>query len=366
MQRSIPCVMMRGGTSRGLYFKGADLPEDTVTRDAVLVAALGSADPSQIDGAGGGTSVSSKVAIVSPSTHPWAQIDYLFAQVGVQDAVVDTAPSCGNILAGVAPFAIESGFVTAQEGETVVRVHSVNTGALIEAIVQTPGRQVCYEGDTVIDGVPGSAAPIKLGFRNIAGAKTGCLLPTGNARDTVQGVPVTCVDLAMPTVLVPASGLGKTGYETKDELDADADFLDRLESLRRDAAMLMGLGDVSNSVIPKIALLAKPQGTSGVSSRYFVPQNCHAAHAATGAICIAGASLIEGSIAHEAHERAADDLAAIRVEHPKGAIEIDIEARASRSIDAAYLVRTARPIFTGQIQVPATVWPVEQAMDRAA
>ena len=250
---------------------------------------MGSAEPSQIDGAGGGTSVSSKVAIVSPSAHPWAQVDYLFAQVGVRDAIVDTAPSCGNILAGVAPFAIESGYVPAQDGETVVRIHNVNTGALIEAIVQTPGRQVCYDGDTVIDGVPGSAAPIKLGFRNIAGAKTGRLLPTGKVRDTVEGIPVTCIDLAMPMVLVPAASLGKSGHETKDELDTDTEFLGRLESLRREAALLMGLGDVSNSVIPKIALLAKPQGSSGVSSRYFVPQNCHAAHAATGAICIAGA-----------------------------------------------------------------------------
>ncbi len=367
MQRSIPCVMMRGGTSRGLYFKGADLPADTATRDAVLVAALGSADPSQIDGAGGGTSVSSKVAIVSPSTHPWAQVDYLFAQVGVQDAVVDTAPSCGNILAGVAPFAIESGFVPAEDGETVVRIHNVNTGALIETIVRTPGHQVCYDGDTAIDGVPGSAAPIKLGFRNIAGGKTGRLLPTGNVRDTVQGVPVTCIDLAMPMVLAPASSLGKTGYETKEELDADGDFLDRLESVRREAARRMGLGDVSNSVIPKIALLAKPQGPDGVSSRYFVPQNCHAAHAATGAICVAGAALIEGSVAHDLHRR--NPSAAIRVEHPKGAIEIDIRATANGAtteIDAAYLVRTARPIFAGQIMVPAAVWPIEPALAHAA
>lgn len=366
MQRSIPCVMMRGGTSRGLYFNGADLPEDTATRDAVLVAALGSADPSQIDGAGGGTSVTSKVAIVTPSAHPWAQVDYLFAQVGVQAAMVDTAPSCGNILAGVAPYAIENGFVPAQDGETVVRIHNVNTGGLIEATVQTPGRHVCYDGDTAIDGVPGSAAPIRLGFRNIAGSKTGSLLPTGNARDTVEGIPVSCIDLAMPMVLVPAAALGKSGHETKKELDSDGELLARLESVRRAAALRMGLGDVSDSVIPKIALLAQPQGPSGVSSRYFVPETCHAAHAATGAICIAGATRIEGSIAHEMQRPAADAAAAIRVEHPKGAIEIDIRASASDSIDAAYLVRTARPIFTGHIQVPSAVWPLECAVDRAA
>ena len=369
MQRSIPCVMMRGGTSRGLYFRAADLPRDTATRDAVLLAAMGSADPSQIDGVGGATSVTSKVAMVSPSSHPWADVDYLFAQLGVDTPVVDTGPSCGNILAGVGPFAIESGLVAAKETETTVRVHNVNTGALIDCVVQTPDRQVCYEGATSIDGVPGTAAPIKLGFRNIAGSKTGRLLPTGRVRDTVCGTPVTCIDLAMPMVLVAAASLGKTGYETKDELDSDAVFLARLEEIRQEAAKRMGLGDVKGSVVPKIAILAEARGESGVSSRYFVPERCHAAHAATGAICIAGAARIAGTIAHRLYRGERSGDAVVRVEHPKGAIEIEVRASGtgpSTTVNSASLVRTARPIFSGQILVPRTAWPLAEPERRAA
>ncbi len=373
MQNSIPCVMMRGGTSRGLYFRASDLPQDIATRDAVLIAAMGSADPSQIDGAGGGTSVTSKVAIVSPSAHPWADVDYLFAQVGVEKAVVDTAPSCGNILAGVGPFSIESGYVAAQAGETTVRVQNLNTGALIECVVRTPNGQVSYDGDTAIDGVPGTAAPIGLGFRNIAGSKTGRLLPTGNTSDTICGVAVTCIDLAMPMVLVAAESLGKTGYETKDELDADGDFLNRLETIRRAAALRMGLGDVSNSVIPKIAILAAPKGKDGVSSRYFVPERCHAAHAATGAICIAGATRIAGTVAHALHiapeSVAGTENPVVRVEHPKGAIGIRVNASgvgAETEIDSAFVCRTARPIFSGSIFIPASVWVREGALRIAA
>ena len=367
MQRQIPCTMMRGGTSRGLYFRAEDLPADEATRDRVLIAAMGSADPSQLDGAGGGTSLTSKVAIVSPSAHPWAHVDYLFAQVGVDDPVVDTGPSCGNILAGVAPFAIENGYVTAQQGETIVRIRNVNTGALIEATVQTPGGFVTYDGDTVIDGVPGSAAPIALCFRNIAGGKTGALLPTGNACDTVNGVPVTCIDLAMPMVLAPAAAFGKTGYESKAALDADGDFLARLEKVRREAARRMGLGDVTGSVLPKVALLAKPRNGSGVSSRYFVPDRCHAAHAATGAICVAGAALIEGSVAHAVCQRDATDPAAVRVEHPKGTIEITLDAdKNENAIAGAAVIRTARPIFMGSVLVPAALWPAEEVQPLAA
>lgn len=368
MQRSIPCVMMRGGTSRGLYFRATDLPQDTATRDAVLLAAMGSADPSQIDGAGGATSVTSKVAIVSPSSHPQADVDYLFAQVGVETPVVDTAPSCGNILAGVGPFAIESGFVAAEEAETTVRIHNVNTGALIDCTVQTPERQIRYEGEAAIDGVPGTAAPIKLGFRNIAGSKTGSLLPTGQVCDMVSGIPVTCIDLAMPMVLLAAESLGKTGYETKEELDSDAAFLARLEEIRQEAAKLMGFGDVTGSVVPKIAILAKPRGESGVSSRYFVPERCHAAHAATGAICISGAARIAGTIAHRFHVAAPGDSPVVRVEHPKGVIEIEVRASGtgpSAEVSAASVVRTARPIFSGQILVPQTAWPRPEPVRQA-
>jgi 4-oxalomesaconate tautomerase len=367
MQHSIPCVMMRGGTSRGLYFRASDLPVCEAERDAVLIAAMGAADPSQIDGAGGGTSVTSKVAIVSPSSHEWADVDYLFVQIGVDAPIADTGPSCGNILAGVGPFAIESGYVAAQDGETPVRVRNLNTGALVECVVQTPGREVTYDGDTAIDGVPGTAAPVSLVFRNIAGGKTGRLLPSGRPRDTVLGVDVTCIDLAMPMVLVAAGSLGKTGYESKAELDGDAALLARLEEVRREAALLMGLGDVSNSVVPKIALLAPPRGGKGVSSRYFTPYRCHAAHAATGAICIAGAARISGTVANGL--AVGCDNAAIRVEHPKGAIEIGVVTQGeglSLEIVSASVTRTARPIFCGQVFVPRGTVPAPTALPRAA
>ena len=360
MQQSIPCTMMRGGTSRGLYFHANDLPRDPAARDRVLIACIGATDPSQVDGAGGGTSITSKVAIVSRSDHPDADVDYLFAQVCVDRPTVDTAPSCGNILAGVGPFAIEAGLVAAVDGETVVRVRSVNTGALADCVVQTPGRAVRYDGETTIDGVPGTAAPVRLTFRNIAGGRTGRLLPTGNVRDTVCGVPVTCIDLAIPMVLVDAASVGKTGYETKAELDGDAALLSRLETIRRAAALKMGLGDVSGSVVPKVAILARSRGDRGISSRYFVPDRCHAAHAATGAVCVAGAALIDGSIAHALATCDRADTTTVRVEHPKGAIEIRIAATGEGSaivIAAADIVRTARLIFSGQVHVPAAAAP---------
>lgn len=367
MQHSIPCVMMRGGTSRGLYFRAFDLPRDTETRDAVLLAAMGSADPSQIDGAGGATSLTSKVAIVGPSSHPWADVDYTFAQVGTDRPVVDTGPSCGNILAGVGPFAIEAGLVAAKDGQTIVRVHNVNTGALIDCTVQTPDRRVCYDGETAIDGVPGTAAPVRLAFRNIAGGKTGHLFPTGSVSDTICGVDVTCIDLAVPIVLVAAESLGKSGHETKQALDEDDVLLARLEAIRRSAGAKMGLGDVTGSVLPKIALLANPQGETGVSSRYFVPDRCHAAHAATGAIAVAGASRVPGTVAHT--RCSGSGFGPVRIEHPKGAMEIGVDVQGdgpSTTVRSASVVRTARPIFSGAVHVPAAVWPIEEGLRVAA
>ncbi len=236
MLTDIPCLLMRGGTSKGPYFLADDLPPDPAARDRVLLAVMGSPHVRQIDGIGGGDSLTSKVVIVGRSARPGIDIDYLFAQIAVGEGGVDTAPNCGNMLAGVGPFAIERGLVRAADPQTTVRIFNVNTGKVIEAVIQTPGGSVTYDGDARIDGVPGHGAPIVLNFLDAAGAKTGKLLPTGQPIDLIDGIEVSCVDLSSPLVFVAAAALGKTGYETKRELDGDPELLARLEALRQRAA----------------------------------------------------------------------------------------------------------------------------------
>ena len=356
MQVAIPAVLMRGGTSKGLYFNRADLPVEPATRDRVLLAAMGSPDPRQIDGAGGANSLTSKVAIVGPSAAPGVDVDYLFAQVLIDRAVVDLNPTCGNMLAGVGPFAIERGMVEAADGETRVRIHMVNTGGLVEAVVQTPGRRVRYDGDVAIDGVPGTGAPVMLNFMRCVGSKTGVMLPSGRPRDEIDGVPVTLIDVAMPMMLARADALGKTGYEAPAELDADTALFARVERMRRTAGELMGMGDVSGMVVPKVSLVAPPRSGHGVSSRYLVPNRTHQAHAATGAVCVASAAVAPGTVASEvARIDTASKPLAVAVEHPAGRLEVSLDVkRANGGIEvvSAGLVRTARLIFDGAIHVP--------------
>jgi 2-methylaconitate cis-trans-isomerase PrpF len=354
--RSIPCVLMRGGTSRGPYFRGEDLPQDPTLRDRVLASVMGSGHELQIDGIGGGHPLTSKIAIVSRSARPHADVDYLFAQAGVQAPVIDVSPNCGNMLAGVGPFAIEAGMIPATDPETRVRIHNVNTGKLIEAIVQTPGGIVAYEGGTAIDGVPGTAAPVLLSFLDAAGAKTGRLLPTGTARDRVGGVEATCIDMAMPLVILRAADLGKAGDERPSDLEADTAFLERLEAIRREAGALMGLGDVAERVIPKPVLVSGPRAGGTINVRYFTPRSCHRAVAATGAVGIATACVTPGSLAHELVGRPVTGPAArITVEHPAGRIPIDLELAAPGAelpVLRASLVRTARRLLSGTVFVP--------------
>ena len=356
MQVGIPAVLMRGGTSKGLYFDRADLPDDQGVRDRVLLAAMGSPDPRQIDGAGGANSLTSKVAIVGPSAAPDVDVDYLFAQVLIDRAIVDLNPTCGNLLAGVGPFAIERGMVEAADGETRVRIRMVNTGGLVEAVVQTPGRRVRYAGDVAIDGVPGTGAPVQLNLMRCVGSKTGAMLPTGRARDEIDGVPVTLIDVAMPMMVVRADSLGKTGYETPAELDADTSLFARVERMRRTAGLLMGMGDVSGMVVPKVSLVAPPRSGHGVSSRYLVPNRTHQAHAATGAVCVASAAVAPGTVASEvARIDTASKPLAVAVEHPAGRLEVSLDVqRAPGGIEvvSAGLVRTARLIFDGRVHVP--------------
>ncbi|WP_280177693.1 4-oxalomesaconate tautomerase [Bosea sp. CS1GBMeth4] len=348
----IPCVLMRGGTSRGPVFLAQDLPAEPANRDRVLLAALGSPHPLQLDGLGGGNSLTSKVAIVSRSSRPGADVDYLFAQVAVERGNVDLSPNCGNMLSAVGPFAIEAGLVPAADGETLVRIHNRNTGALVEAAVQTPGGVVAYDGATAIDGVAGTAAPIKLNFLEAVGSKTGALLPTGRAREEIDGIPVTLLDYATPMLLLRAADLGLAGDEAPAALDADVALLGRLERIRREAGRRMGLGDVAGSVIPKVGVLSPARRGGGLTSRYFTPDRCHRSHAVTGALCVAAASRLAGSVAGEMLSPGTGSL--VTVEHPSGAIQVDLVLDDAGQVARASLVRTARRIFEGHVIVPAS------------
>jgi 2-methylaconitate cis-trans-isomerase PrpF len=359
MQTKIPCVIMRGGTSRGPFLLKSDLPQDTETRDEVLLAIMGSPHEIQVDGIGGSHSVTSKVAMISKSKRADADVDYLFAQVQINEKFVDTKPNCGNMLVAVGPFAIDAGLVAAQDGETPVRIYNVNTQSLVEAIVQTPGRRVEYEGDATIDGVPGSAAPVGINFKSAIGAVTKKMLPTGKPLDVIDGIEVSCIDIAMPLVMMRAADLGKTGYETAVELDQDRALMERMETIRRKAGTLMGMGDVSKNVVPKLALLAKPRHGGTISSRYFVPETCHKSHPVTGTVCIASACAIPGTIAAQLAPLQPAPQGIVKIEHPAGMILIDLDADFSNGHEAlrrAALIRTARRIFEGNVMVPSKVW----------
>jgi 4-oxalomesaconate tautomerase len=354
----IPCLFMRGGTSRGPFFNAADLPSDPAIRDAVLLAAMGSPDVRQIDGLGGADTLTSKVAIVSRSNRPGIDVDYLFAQVSVDKAIVDTAPPCGNMLAGVAPFAIETGMIPATEGLTRVVIYNVNTAARIEAVVETPGGFVRYSGNARIDGVPGTAAPIILNFMDVVGSKSGALLPTGHVRDVIDGIEVTCIDVAMPMILMRARDLGLDGTEGRAEINPNAVLFARIEPIRREAGRRMGFGDVADKVIPKVGLLSAPRDGGTITSRYLTPHSLHAAHALTGAVCVASACAVPGSIAHEFATPEAANPRTISIEHPSGQIDVRLEtsgAGAAMQVVAGTL-RTARPIMKGAVLVPASAF----------
>lgn len=351
----IPCVLMRGGTSRGPFFLSSDLPRDPATRDAVLIAAMGSGHPLQIDGIGGGHPLTSKVAIVGSSQKQDTDIDYLFAQVNVEKDLVDTAPNCGNMLAAVGPFAIEQGLVAASDPETRLTILNVNTGKRIEATVQTPGGVVNYEGDTAIAGVPGTAAPVRLTFLDAAGSKTGKLLPTGALRDKVHGIPVTHFDMAVAAVLAAAEGFGKTGRESPAELNSDLTFMAQLEALRLQSGQMMGLGDVTNMVIPKPILLSRPTEGATINARYFMPHACHTAVAITGAVCIAAACCTEGTVAHDLAVLPDADAQGRRmlvIEHPSGRtpVEIEQDPRTGQILRVS-VIRTARNLFEGFVNI---------------
>ena len=358
-QTAIPFLFMRGGTSRGPYLNRADLPEDRDTLARVLVAMVGSGHPLNIDGIGGGNAVTTKIAMLSRSDDDWADIDYFFAQVSVEDGTVDFKPTCGNILSGVGPAAVEMGLMPAQDGETTVNIRAVNTGARITAKVQTPGGIVAYAGDAAIDGVPGTAAPVALQFMDTIGGATGAFLPTGNLIDTFDGVDVTCMDVAMPMVIAKAESFGLTGYESAEALNDNADFFAAMETVRIKAGEAMGIKDVAHSVTPKFGLLAPARDGGTVATRYFMPWKTHPTMAVTGAQCLASCLLTPGTVAEGVAARSNGRPATVTLEHASGQIDVlvDYDLTADGiNLRSAGLVRTARLLARGEVMVPAKAW----------
>jgi 2-methylaconitate cis-trans-isomerase PrpF len=354
-QDAIPFLFMRGGTSRGPYFNRADLPEDRDALARVLVAVVGAGHPQNIDGLGGGVAVTTKVAMLSKSDEPGIDVDYFFGQVAVEEALVDFKPTCGNILVGVGPAAIEMGLVAAQDGVTLVRIRAVNTGATVEARVHTPGGRVSYEGTTAIDGVPGTAAPVGLQFLDVVGSSCGAFLPTGKPRDVIDGIEVTLMDVAMPMMIGRAADFGLTGYETAEELDANRDLYAKMEPMRLEAGRRMGLGDVTKSVMPKIGLLSAPRHGGAISARYFMPWNCHPSMAVTGSQCLAACTLTPGTVADGLGVIPNEVPALMKIEHPMGMIEVTVDYDQTAGgfvMKSAGLVRTARMIARGEAMVP--------------
>ena len=349
MSEGVPCLWMRGGTSKGGVFLAADLPVDPAARDAFLLRAMGSPDPRQIDGMGGADPLTSKVAVVSKSARDGVDIDYLFLQVFVDKALVSDQQNCGNMLAAVGPFAIERGLVAAQGDETRVAIFMENTGQVAVATVATPGGVVTYDGTARIDGVPGGAAPVPLEFRDTAGSSCGALLPTGNAVDTIDGVACTLIDNGMPCVVMRAEDVGATGYEDRETLDAADAVKAKIEAIRLQAGPMMNLGDVADKSVPKMMLVAAPRHGGAVTVRSFIPKRAHATIGVLGAVSVATACLIEGSPAAAVAQVPDGAVKTLSVEHPTGEMTCVLTLGDDGEVASAALLRTARKLMDGKV-----------------
>jgi len=349
---------MRGGTSRGPFFRASDLPADITTRDRVLLAVMGSPDERQIDGMGGADPLTSKAGIVRPGSRPGIDLDFLFAQVSVKEALVDTTPNCGNMLAAAVPFAIESGMIAARGDVTTLRVLMENTDTLADIEVRTPGGRVEYDGDARIDGVPGSAAPVNIRFLDTAGAVCGALLPTGKLVDRFDGVDVTCIDNGMPVVIIAAQDLGVTGYESRDSLNANTELKKRIESIRLQAGPAMHLGDVAKKVVPKMCLVAPPTEGGHLTTRTFIPHDCHSAVGVLGAVTVATAAVMPGSVANRLARVPEGARKNFSVQHPTGefTVALTMNPQNAAEVESASLLRTARLIMRGEVCIPGHIW----------
>ncbi len=342
-------MWMRGGTSKGGYFLAEDLPANTAARDRFLLAAMGSPDLRQIDGMGGADPLTSKVAVVQKSAREGVDVDYLFLQVVVDHPIVSEAQNCGNILAGVGPFAIERGLVSVTGEQTPVVIYMKNTGQTATALVETPDGQVSYEGTARIDGVPGTASPVEIIFEDNAGATCGALLPSGNVVDIIDGVETTLIDNGMPGVVMRASDMGITGQESRDELDADSALKARIESIRLQAGQLMGLGDVSKMPIPKMTMVSPPIEGGCISTRTFIPHRCHSSIGVLGAVSVASTCLLEGSVAASMAVIPEGPQKRMSIEHPIGETTIIARLDDQGEVASAGVVRTARKLFDGTL-----------------
>ena len=372
MQTAIPAYLMRGGTSRGPFFLESDLPVDIATRDKVLLAIMGSPDKRQIDGLGGANSLTSKVGIVRKSSTKGVDLDFLFAQVFVDKALVDTAPNCGNMLAAVVPFAIERGIFRPNSEITTLRVLTLNTDMQCDVTVHTPNGQVNYDGDAAIDGVPGTCAPITINFLDTAGSVCSSLLPTGRVLDhiVVSGIgidphriepfsiDVTCIDNGMPMVLMRASDLQRTALETVDQLNADINLKQRIEAIRLLAGQLMGLGDVREKSYPKMCMVAAPSSGGSVTTRCFIPHTCHDAIGVLAAVTVATACVLDGSVCTGLAQIETGFVKQVSVEHPSGefSVELTTDPANPQNVTRAALLRTARLLMRGDAMIPATIW----------
>jgi 4-oxalomesaconate tautomerase len=357
---AVPAALMRGGTSKGLYFLASDLPADTAARDRFLLAAMGSPDVREIDGVGGGHPLTSKVAVVSASDRAGIDVDYLFLQVWPDRAEVSDQQNCGNILAGVGPFAIERGLVAATGDLTSVAIYMVNTDSKATAFVETPGGKVNYAGTARIDGVPGTHAPININFEDVAGSSCGALLPTGNVVDEVLGVQVTCIDNGMPVVCLNASDFGITGYETPAEIEANEPLRARVEEIRLAVGPLMNLGDVTNKTVPKMSLLSKAAAGGLLNTRTFIPHRVHESIGVLGAVSVATACMLEGSVAAQiAGLGTVGSSLEVEVEHPTGFFTVQMEvdnSSGSPVVTKSALLRTARMLMSGSVYVLESAW----------
>jgi len=366
-QLAVPCWFMRGGTSKGPFFRATDLPRDIAARDAVLLAAMGSPDPRQIDGLGGAHPLTSKAGIISVSEQEGVDLEFLFAQLQPTTDVVDTTPNCGNMLAAALPLAIEAGLLTPEGDTTTARVLTLNTNMVAEITVQTPlgdgGRYVDYAGDTRIDGVPGTAAPVTINFLDTAGSVCDSLLPTGNLRDTVEvagvgPVEVTCIDNGQPLVIINAGALGRTGRESAVDLNKDAELKARLEELRLACGKLMGLGDVTDKNYPKMTLVSPPAAGGALCTRSFIPHVCHESIGVLAAVTAATAATLKGTVAHDAADLPEGTDLTVSVEHPSGefTVRLGLDPADPTKVVKSALIRTARLLMSGEVMVPAYLW----------
>ena len=342
-------MWMRGGTSKGGYFLKSDLPSDTAARDAFLLGMMGSPDPRQIDGLGGADPLTSKVAVVSASERDDADVDYLFLQVFVDQAIVTDAQNCGNILAGIGPFAIERGLVKATGDETQVRIFMENTGQIAIATVATPNGSVTYKGESKIDGVPGTSAAVPLEFLDTAGSSCGALLPTGNAVDVINGVECTLIDNGMPVVVMRASDMGISGTESREELEANSELRAKLEAIRLQAGPMMNLGDVTEKSVPKMSMVSEATEGGALSTRTFIPHRCHASIGVLGAVSVATAAILPNSPAASVANLPEGNRKTLAVEHPIGEMTVVIDIDQDGQPKSAALLRTARKLFDGEV-----------------